>query len=121
MSIYKITNITNLAGKRDFKYNSTLDVEYVDNMIKKVVKIKPGDNLFLTASTLPLSVHKLRIQNLVTVIEINGEELAKTVNALKKVTAKKPEMVIQSEVEDYSKKSYKKKGIKPDYSDKVTD
>lgn len=117
MSTYKITNITNLAGKRDFKYNSTLDIEYVDKMIKKTVKIKAGDSLFFTVPSLPLSVQKLRIQKLVTVTEISESELAKNINQQKKLNVKKPEIIAQTDVEDYSKKDYKKRGKKVDYSD----
>ena len=40
MNTYKITNITNTVGKRDFKYNSDLNIEYVDNMVKKTIKNK---------------------------------------------------------------------------------
>ena len=76
MSTYKITNITHLAGKRDFKANSELDIEYVDNMLKRIVKVKPGKSIFLTIGTLPLSVHRLRVKNLITVEEVSATELA---------------------------------------------
>ena len=89
MSTYKITNITNLAGKRDFKFNSALDVEYVDDMVKKVVKIKPGDSIFLTTNSLPLSVHRLRVKGLVTVVQISQSELAKAMESLKPKSEKK--------------------------------
>ena len=83
MNTYKITNITDTAGKRDFKFNSSLNVEYVDNMMKKTVAIKPGASLYLTVADLPLSVHKLRIKNLVTVVEVSQGELESIMNKRK--------------------------------------
>ena len=63
MNTYKITNVTNLAGKREYKYNSILDIDDVDGMMRKTIKVKPGDSLYLTVPTLPLSVHRLRVKN----------------------------------------------------------
>jgi hypothetical protein len=75
MATYRITNITNTVGKRDFKYNSPLDVSYVDGMMKKTVKVKPGGSIYLTVQTLPLSIHRLRVKGLVTVIEVTSAEV----------------------------------------------
>ena len=94
MSIYKITNRTNLVGKRDFKFNSELDITVVDNMVKKTMKIKPGDSVFLTVASLPLSVHRLRVKGLVTVVEVSPADLPKKASvpkpANKKVANPKP-------------------------------
>jgi hypothetical protein len=89
MSTYRITNITNTAGKRDFKHNSILDIEYVDDMTKKIVKVKPGDSMFLTTSSLPLSVHRLRVKGLITVVEVSAVELANALENSKPKTEKK--------------------------------
>jgi hypothetical protein len=86
MNTYKITNITNFAGKRDFKFNSDLDIEYVDNMMKKTVKVKPNQTIYLTVESLPLSVHRLRVKNLVTVTEVSKNELAGLMAEQKKPT-----------------------------------
>ena len=75
MANYKITNLTNTAGKRDLKYNSMLGIDYVDAMQKKKIEIKPGETVYLTISSLPLSVHKLRVNKLISVIEISDTEL----------------------------------------------
>lgn len=83
MSTYKITNITNLLGKREAKYNTILEMDYIDNLTKKTVKIRPGDSIYLTASTLPLSAQRLRIKNLVAIVEITEEELSKYINSTK--------------------------------------
>ena len=124
MSTYKITNITNHAGKRDFKFNSVLDVEYVDDMVKKVVKIKPGDSIYLTTGSLPLSVHRLRVKGLITVVEIGAVELAKAMEDLKPKTAKK-KIDVKIEKKDahehkeqiYSKKKTSKKSIEDEVND----
>jgi hypothetical protein len=108
MVTYKITNITNLVGKREIKYNSILDIEYIDSMMKKTIKVNPGDTVYLKISSLPLSVHRLRVKKLVSVVEINDSELKKTMDA-----AKPP--VIKTEIEEPVKKVLpKKKEIKPE-------
>lgn len=105
MSTYKITNVTNLAGKRDFKFNSVLDIEYIDEMMKKSVKLKAGDSLYLTVKTLPLSVHRLRVKKLITVEEVNAAELEK----VKKVSQPKVKETHVTEKEpDADEKGYKK-------------
>lgn len=87
MNTYKITNISHLLGKRDHKYNSTLDIDYIDNMVKKVSQLRPEESLYLTVNTLPLSLHRLRIKNLIDVVEVSPDEL----KSILQVTAPKPE------------------------------
>jgi hypothetical protein len=89
MKAYKITNITHLLGKRNVKYNTELDAEYVDGMMKKTLTIKPQESTYLSLQTLPISIHRLRIKGLVTVKEISDKEmkniikLTKTTNKIK--------------------------------------
>jgi len=97
MATYKITNITNLAGKRDAKFNMALDIEYIDNRAKKIIHLKPGEDVFLTVNSLPLSVHRLRIKKLIEINEISAVELAKSMEKSKsqtKVKSKSPKRVI---------------------------
>jgi hypothetical protein len=113
MGTYKLTNVTNLAGKRDFKFNSVLDIEYIDNMMKKTVKLKPGDSLYLTVPTLPLSVHRLRVKKLIVVTEVSATELEKAQTAQPKPKEVVKESVVAKEDEaakKTSKKKYSKKG-----------
>jgi hypothetical protein len=84
MRTFKITNITNLLGKRSFKQNSELEADYIDGMLKKTLKIKSGETVYLTHQSLPLSIHRLRIKGLVTVSEISGKEMSTMVSAKKK-------------------------------------
>lgn len=83
MNTYKITNLTNTVGKRETKFNSILDIDYVDSMVKKTIKVKPGETVYLTINSLPLSVHRLRVKNLVSVVEIDDTELKDIMNSLK--------------------------------------
>ena len=97
MNTYKITNITNLAHKRDVKYNSPINIEYIDNRVKKVATVKAGDTMFLTVHSLPLSVHRLRIKNLITISEVSPAELNKATKpnkVAKKKQVKKTEKVV---------------------------
>jgi hypothetical protein len=112
MNTYRITNLTNTAGKRDFKFNSQLDIEYVDNMIRKTVTVKPGASLYLTVPSLPMSVHKLRAKNLISVVEVSAKELADSMNNAKP----KPAPVVEKELvteevtaEETAKRSSRKK------------
>jgi len=72
---YRITNNTDKLGKRDDNYNTTLKITYTDEMEKKELFLKPGNVLYFKTNSLPLSVHKLRVQNLVSVEEISDREL----------------------------------------------
>ena len=120
MSTYKITNITNSIGKREPKYNSILDVEFVDHMVKKIVRVKPGNSIFLNADALPLSVHRLRVKGLVIVEEISESELAKLI---KKPEQPKPKVeekggffknlkkIVEPKIEEDEDKKYGKKKV----------
>jgi len=112
MNTYKITNITNLIGKRGFKSNSELEIQYVDSMIKKTIKIKPADSVYLTVRSLPMSVHKLRVKGLVSVSEISATELVKIMEAKKPKIAVMPTNIEEKEVVVEVKKSTKKKNEK---------
>jgi hypothetical protein len=123
MNTYKITNITNLAGKRDFKFNSELDIEYVDNITKKTIKVKAGDTVYLTVASLPLSVHRLRVKNLITVTEVSAVELAKTINEIKPMVEKKITVEENEERMSAAKIAHNKKKVskKEELVDSETD
>lgn len=114
MANYKITNLTNLAGKRDMKFNSVLDIDYVDNMTKKSIKVKPGETVFLQIKSLPTSVHKLRVRKLISVVEVSNTELKNNMNAAKPVTAKVNDLLKGTDVDESTVLRPKKKaGKKP--------
>ena len=113
MNIYKITNITNLLAKRNRKFNITIAIEYIDKMTKKIINVKPNDSVYLTISTLPLSIHRLRIKNLIIVTEITATELAKTIKAkpskiVKPKVIKKPVVTVKKFESIKKEKSSKK-------------
>lgn len=103
MKTFKITNITNLLGKRSFKQNSELEAEYVDGMIKKTLKIKPQETVYLSLQSLPLSIHRLRIKGLVTVTELAAKEIKAIV-----AENKRKNMALNADVEEKPKKTTKK-------------
>jgi len=79
MSTYKIINITNQLGKRNANFNSVLKIDYVDGMEVKSLFVKPNETTYLTVSSLPLSLHRMRIKSWVTVDEISKKELKKLI------------------------------------------
>lgn len=101
MNTFKITNITNFLGKRDYKANSPLDIEYVDCMTKKILTVKPNESVYLTIASLPLSVRRLRVKNLITVSEVSEAEMevlrGKPIS--KKSTPSKPKVTRKPVVE----------------------
>jgi hypothetical protein len=124
MSTYKITNITNFStGKRDAKHNSTLDIDYVENMVKKTICVKPGNTVYLTTQRLPLSVHRLRVKGLITVSEISEIELSKLINE----SIPKSQKTINKNVNDSikvpedSKKSERKKLTRKEINPKLAE
>ena len=91
MKYFKIKNLTNTLKKRDVRANTSLSISYIDSMVKKNKEIFPGETLFLQLTTLPLSIHKLRINGLVVVSEISKDEflLEQRKNTIKPVEVKK--------------------------------
>jgi len=95
MNIYKITNITNTLEKRNPNYNRVLKIEYIDEMMRKYVSLKPGKDLYVKGNKPPFMVNKLRIDGLVYVttvkdIDIEEEKKEKTKVTPQKKTQKKP-------------------------------
>ena len=106
MANYRITNITDAAGKRAIKFNATLDINYIDSMMKKTIKVKPGETIYLQIGSLPLSVQQLRVKKLISVVEISNTELKNCMNALKPVVKPMPvplEIVVESAEETEAK------------------
>ena len=124
MNTYKITNITNLLGKREINFKKVVDVEYLDKRNKKINKLKAGESMFLSIASLPLSVHRLRIKGLISISEVSPAELAKTIakpkpkakpKAKKKVAAKvlAPDIVsVTPEAAAPKKKAGRKPAVK---------
>jgi hypothetical protein len=106
MGIYKITSLTNMLGKRELKSNSELEFDYVEGMVNRTVKIRPGSSVFLDISRLPLSLQKLRVKNLIAISEITEMEMNEVIEA------RKPKQVIEKNTkknEETTKKIVEKK------------
>jgi len=109
MNTYKITNITDMLGKRDIKFNTIVNIEYVDDMKKKIISVKPTEVVYLSASSLPISVHGLRMKNLITVDEISKSELASIQASQAKPVA---QPIVPVETDDTELKQNRKKSSK---------
>jgi hypothetical protein len=105
MNTYKITNVTNLVGKRDPKFNMPIDVEYIDNRTKKSINLKAGESVFLTVNSLPLSVHRLRIKKLIEISEVSAAELVKSMEKTKPQPITKPKSVRKVVTEEKKKET----------------
>lgn len=123
MNTYKITNLTNTAGKRDPKFNTTLDIDYVEMMMKKTVKVKPGETTYLQISKLPLSVHRLRVKGLISVVEVSPSELRNSMEASNKFrkSIKEPTGVVETTEELKVATQNKKKSGKKSHGDETPD
>lgn len=103
MNTYKITNITNSFGKRDLNYNMPVTIVYVDNMIKKSIILKAGDTVYLSIMSLPLSIHRLRAQGLIIVVESFDDP--KVIMENENKANKKPESKITKNKKKVEKKT----------------
>ena len=118
LNTYKITNLTGSLGKRDIKYNTILDITYMESMMKKTIQINPNESLYLQIPSLPLSVQTLRAKKLISVIEIAKTELkdimfehnkpinTSTINILKETTENTDSELIKAEKKRANKKNH---------------
>jgi len=96
MKTYKIKNITNNFNKRDINYNSTLNIDYINGMTKKTIKLKPDNEFYLKVLSLPVSIHLLRLKGLIIVEEVNDKKIDKLLNKkIKKNVSEKTEKKIK--------------------------
>lgn len=115
MNTYKIKNTTKNLAKRDQQFNSEVRIEYVDEMEKKVMFLKPDQTLFFTAASLPLSVRRLNVKGLISVSEIGPKELKKAIADSKnktqkpQVSVKKENKAVETTTTTKKKRTYTKK------------
>ncbi len=86
MANYKITNITKNIDKRNPNYNSSLTIEYPENMMKKTLILKPDQEVIMVLSSLPQSINHLRMSQMVLVEEINEFQVDKIMNKQKPIS-----------------------------------
>jgi hypothetical protein len=121
MANYRITNVTNLAGKREIGFNSTLSIDYVESMMKKSISIKPGETVFLQISSLPLSVHRLRVKKLITVVEVSDSEMKNNLNASRPMVIPKGVETAEETEKRITTSTPKKKTGKKSHEEESTD
>ena len=91
MGNYRITNLTDTLSKRDVNYMKPVSIGYIEMMIRKSISIKPGDTIYFTIPSLHISVHKLRMGGLISVVEVRDAEVkAASVSSKKMVEPSKP-------------------------------
>jgi hypothetical protein len=93
MKTWKITNITPTLNKRVAKYNSTINIEYVDDMEKKSFSIKPNEVALFSASSLPISLHRYSMENIITIVEIGEKALGDIIKSGNVIKPKKKKPV----------------------------
>lgn len=80
MGYFKIRNITSLLGKRHPKVNSTQKIDVSGQFSKNNINLNPDSEFVLEANFLPISVHKLRSEGLISVLDISKDEYLAAVN-----------------------------------------
>jgi hypothetical protein len=99
MEYFKIKNITNELDKRNSKYNTNIEFNYVDGMRNKVVSIEPGNEIFFQCNELPLSLRKLKLNGFVIVNVISKDLFYLELNKLNKTqTKKKVEPIVDTKI-----------------------
>lgn len=103
MGKYRIKNLTDSFGKRDADYNKTVSFQVSNGLMKKIITIEPGDELYIELKILPLDLQRLRIKNVIAVTEIGNLEFNSRLKAEQnknkpvQVNEVKPEIVENSQ------------------------
>jgi len=74
MKYFKIRNVTDSLGKREIRFNSDLDVEFITGFVKDSIVLKPNQQLYMKTKTLPITLHKMRLQGLISIVEVDSKE-----------------------------------------------
>lgn len=110
MSIFKITNTTNLINRREGKYNTPINIEYFDMLSKKTATIKPEESMYIDTNSLPTSVLILRQKKYISISEISVNELQEVLSGNNKpIIDETP--VVEKNVDELAKQ-IKKKSLK---------
>lgn len=93
MGYYKIKNITNNLAKRHAKLNTSQVVDLSTGINAQSITIAPDQEILLESNFLPVSLHKLRTEGLMTIVEIDKNTYQKFLN---EQTAKNSQQVADS-------------------------
>ena len=107
MTYYKITSLTPKLGKRHIDKNTTLNISYREGFNTREHNLAAGATLYISSPSLPVNLHKLRMKNLISVVEISK-------NLFLKLSKPKPAPIVVAKsivetVEPKKKRTYKKK------------
>lgn len=118
MGYFQITNITNDLGKRHIKVNTTQYVDMKNNFKEDRLPIAPGGEIFIESTHLPISVHKLRSEGLVSVVELDKNTYERKRLGLIRMPSEELAQVAEiKQVEDDSKsKKQQAKAVKKENS-----
>lgn len=112
MGYYKIQNITSQLPKRHAKTNSVQVIDITDNFKTEKISLSPNEEFLIETNFLPISIHKLRSEGIVTVIEMDKNSYHKVVNeqVKKKLAQQQPEskVVVAEPTIDLSEDKSKK-------------
>lgn len=124
MGHYKIQNITNTLPKRHAKLNSTHAIKIDDSFKSQTITILPNEEFLLETNFLPMKLHKLRAEGLISIIEMDKDSYHKLVNESKKkstpqLTENKPvvQSVAETVVEEVKPKKHPVKTFRKEEQD----
>lgn len=119
MGYFKIKNTTTLLPKRHGKVNTTQSIEIKDGFAVKIIDINPNEEFLLETGFLPISLHKLRAEGVVSIIELDKNSYHRDIEAKKKSNpspVESPQVidtkVIDEIIEDSSEERKKKNSQK---------
>lgn len=73
--MFRIKNITNLLDKRHPAYNTSVEIEYINGLLRKKITIKPDNDIILSSKSLLPSVDRLRLNGHVLITQVTGYEI----------------------------------------------
>lgn len=71
---YKIFNRTFRLDKRDADYNKTLYFDVPEGFHMKTYTIRPSQLIYMELSDIPISLRKLRMKGLITILQVTDDE-----------------------------------------------
>jgi hypothetical protein len=77
MPYYKITSLTTKLPKRHLHKDSKLEIEYREGFDTKINELPAGGTVYISTPSLPVNYHKLRMKELISVVEIGKNTFMK--------------------------------------------
>lgn len=80
MAYYKITSLTATLPKRHMHKDKALNIQYRENFSEKSYNLPVNGTLYISAPSLPINLHKLRMKKLITIVEVSKNTFMKLKN-----------------------------------------